>query len=1238
MRMTWCARTVAGVVMGIGMAAGAQTLATGDSRTVTEPVFPASCAVLAAQQAIVSGGPASETAFDTSRIQAALTACPSGQAVELTASGTNNAFLIQPLTIPAGVGLIVDGGVTVFASRNPTDYQTSSTELCGTYGNSGNGCNVLLNFSKGTGSGLYGYGVIDARGGSTMLGGPNPGITWWKNADNANTAGESQDNFVIMKPSSANSFTLYKITLRNSPMFHVVWSGNGFTAWGVKIATPFPAHNTDGIDPSGSNVTVNLASISDGDDDFAINASSAGSNMTVENTTTYSGHGISIGSFTQGGFTNLLVNNVNMAGTGTDNNATGIRLKSSEDRGGLLQTITYENMCIKDIKGVLQFNPFYNTNTGTAIPSFQNIVLQNLHFLTPTTGSFPYQVELEGHDVNHISTITLNNVVFDQLLQQNVTPAPEFETFTLMGNVYPAFLQTLTGTGVSYNGTATSTAGTGVSACTGVFPYIVGELYGSMATATNLKAATISQTATVTLNAMVEPAMSQTSYSGTAGSWTGVAAPSAAVNFYEGTTLLGTGTIGGNGTLASLTLSNLTVGTHTYTAQYPGDSNYSAFTFGSVTVTVTSATTATMTTLTAPSTGNFATAITLSAAVAGAGGTPTGAVAFYDGTTSLGSGTLASGTATLAVNFAGGAHTLSAVYSGDATFSTSTSATKSLTIAMASSTTAVTANPTTVSQNFTTTLTATVTGLSGQAKPTGTMTFTDGTTTLGTAALNSSGVATFVATMSNTGARTITASYGGDGNYSASSGTVGVTVSTTTSSTALTAPATAVYGVGVTLSAKITSGASGTPSGTVSFYDGANLISTGTLASASTSITGVILTGGAHSLTAVYSGDSNFPSSTSAVSTLTISTAPSSTSLVIAPTTTPALATVNMTATVNGAALGTTPTGTVTFADGTTVLGMGTLTGNTATLAAGLPIAGSRTITATYSGDTNYAVSSGTASETVTAAATTTTVALTPSTTYNGGVVTITSTTTPATYGTVTFLSGGNSIGTGTVNASGVATLSYTVPNGAVGGFLISASYTSGAGGGYANSTSATQTLTVAAAVTMSSSATSINVTHGSSGMVTLTLAPGGGFTGSVAMTCSSPVTYVTCTVSSASVPITGAGSATVTGTINVAATLSQALPVPAIDPLQRGGKTMLALLGMLGLALTRRRKMLHKVSLAVLAVFGLAAAVALSGCGGSSSSSSGGTSNVPSGSQLVTFTGTAAGVSQSVVVTVNIQ
>jgi hypothetical protein len=125
--------------------------------------------------------------------------------------------------------------------------------------------------------------------------------------------------------------------------------------------------------------------------------------------------------------------------------------------------------------------------------------------------------------------------------------------------------------------------------------------------------------------------------------------------------------------------------------------------------------------------------------------------------------------------------------------------------------------------------------------------------------------------------------------------------------------------------------------------------------------------------------------------------------------------------------------------------------------------------------------------------------------------------------------------------------------------------------------------------------------------------------------------------VSQASVPITGTTTATVTGTINVAATLSKAQPGP-MEHDHSGA--MLALLGPMGvmvLAFMRRRKMMRKVSLAVLAMFGLAAAMALNGCS-SGIPKSGTASNVPSGSQIVTFTATAAGVSQSAVVTVVIQ
>jgi len=82
----------------------------------------------------------------------------------------------------------------------------------------------------------------------------------------------------------------------------------------------------------------------------------------------------------------------------------------------------------------------------------------------------------------------------------------------------------------------------------------------------------------------------------------------------------------------------------------------------------------------------------------------------------------------------------------------------------------------------------------------------------------------------------------------------------------------------------------------------------------------------------------------------------------------------------------------------------------------------------------------------------------------------------------------------------------------------------------------------------------------------------------------------------------------------------------------------MLALLGPLGiiaLALKRRRNAVER--LVLIALFTLAGTVALTGCG-SGVSGNGGASNIPSGSQPVTFTATVNGVTQLVVVIANIQ
>jgi polygalacturonase len=741
-----------------------------DARTVVEPTFPASCTVLSAQLTISAGEPSSETAFDTARVQTALNACAAGSAVELQVSGTNSAFLIQPLTIPSGVTLLVDGGVTVFASRDPADYQIAGKETCGTVGTSGNGCSPILNINgnaTSTGSGIMGYGVIDGRGeDKLLLNGVASPSSWWDIASQAQTVGGSQNNPILLVASHASSFTLYKITFKNSPMFHVKWqSAIGFTAWGAKVITPYTARNSDGIDPSGSNITITHSSISDGDDNIALSASSATSNITISNDNTYSGHGISIGSYTQGGLSNMLVTNINQAGAISDSNGIALRIKSALDRGGLVQNVTYNNICMQNHKTLIDLDPFYNANTGTLVPQFSNIIFQNIHGLTAGT------LTLEGRDVNHATSLTLNNFVFDSLAQSNISPGFQFDTITIgPGPVSPAILQSQMGAGVSYLGNVSTPSVAPYPCSAANFTFLLGELYLSTGSTTNQQTlANVPGPGTVTLNAMLEPTMSQVTY----GAYTGTAAPTTVVQFFEGTTKVGSAPLTANGTLAALTLTGITTGTHTYTAYYPGDTNYSAYSFGGVSVTVVATAAPSSTVLTVvPSTFQAGSTTLLTATVTGtslAAG-PTGTISFFDGTSQIGTGRVSGSTTTgiasisLALN-GPGTHSLSAIYVGDANNATSTSAAITATVTAIPTTTVVGLSSNSVAVGGTATITAFVGSSVGV--PNGSVTFYNGTTILSTAAL-ANGSASTTTTASAVATNSISAVYSATGNYAAS--------------------------------------------------------------------------------------------------------------------------------------------------------------------------------------------------------------------------------------------------------------------------------------------------------------------------------------------------------------------------------------------------------------------------------------------------------------------------------------
>jgi polygalacturonase len=216
-------------------------------------------------------------------------------AVKLAVSNTGlgNAFISGPLTLPSGVTLWIDKGVTLFASRDVMLYNLTG-KYCGntavsasSAGSSGN-CNALITGTNLVNSAVLGDGAIDSRGYAEIVT-SNPlyplmkvdltcsntyvnfaagtqaaqgtscdnggsfvdlkssarNMTWWDLAylgnmiENGTTGAGSQSVFRMMVFNYAKNLTLYRITLNNSANFHVVPSGvDGFIVWGVKLQTP----------------------------------------------------------------------------------------------------------------------------------------------------------------------------------------------------------------------------------------------------------------------------------------------------------------------------------------------------------------------------------------------------------------------------------------------------------------------------------------------------------------------------------------------------------------------------------------------------------------------------------------------------------------------------------------------------------------------------------------------------------------------------------------------------------------------------------------------------------------------------------------------------------------------------------------------------------------------------------------------------------------------------------------
>jgi len=435
-------------------------------------------------------------------------------------------------------------------------------------------------------------------------------------------------------------------------------------------------------------------------------------------------------------------------------------------------------------------------------------------------------------------------------------------------------------------------------------------------------------------------------------------------------------TTSGSGGTATYTASVLPQGVNDITAVFnPTNATQVGASTGSLKQDVQGATTFTLTSSPNPST--YGTAVAFSVAVpavgtAGATGnvkivivpqgqtTPT-----YNLTAPL-SGNPAAGTATIST-LPVGTYTATATYAGDANYgsATATLLTPQVVNGVTTTTTAVaTPNPGIAGKPDT--ITATVAAASGTVAPAGTVTFADtfngSTTQLGGAGvtLSGAGTATIKPTLA-AGTHSILISYPGDADDAASSYTLTLVVNAAMTTTTVTAtPNPATVGATVTFAATVT-GTGGTPTGTVVFTATGTAtvtLGTGTLdGTGKTSVTSSTLAAGTYTITATYSGDASNGAGTPGTASLTVGTIPTVTSLTTASTSGTDPQTILVSTVINDNVIGPAPTGTVTFKNGSTVVGTATISaGGAATLTPNLG-AGTFTIIAYYGGDATHSPS-----------------------------------------------------------------------------------------------------------------------------------------------------------------------------------------------------------------------------------------------------------------------------------------
>jgi polygalacturonase len=312
------------------------------------------------QYGAVGDGAATNTAAIRKTIEAA-TAAGGGHVIVPAGK-----FLTGPFSLASCIDLHLADGARLLLTDDLASYPATR----GRY-------NDAITASGAHDVELSGPGTIDGQG-----------KAWWKafRADPSMT-----HRPYLIKLTDCTRVLVRDVTLCNSPMFHLVPQHcTDVTIQGITIQSPADAPNTDGIDPSGWNFRITDCTIDGGDDNIAVKPDSSrapgNKNFRISHCRFLHGHGMSIGSGTAGGIEDLTVTDCLF-----DETDSGIRIKTSRGRGGLLRNLTYENLRMTAVRNPIYIIDYYPERLAPKDPAtekpepvseytplVQNIIIRNV--------------------------------------------------------------------------------------------------------------------------------------------------------------------------------------------------------------------------------------------------------------------------------------------------------------------------------------------------------------------------------------------------------------------------------------------------------------------------------------------------------------------------------------------------------------------------------------------------------------------------------------------------------------------------------------------------------------------------------------------------------------------------------------------------------------------------------------------------------------------------------------------